>query len=66
VIVRIDASERLPQPENCPDKDYATMNKCWQYKAVDRPTFSELNARFAEDPDYASINDLVIGRKWAM
>ncbi|XP_064638569.1 tyrosine-protein kinase HTK16-like isoform X2 [Lineus longissimus] len=64
VIAQIDAGERLPQPEKCPDKDYETMNKCWQYNAADRPTFDELNARFADDPDYASINDLVIGRKW--
>ncbi|XP_061387205.1 insulin-like receptor [Musca vetustissima] len=32
----------MERPENCPDKLYMLMQKCWQHRATARPTFIEI------------------------
>lgn len=32
----------MERPENCPDKLYTLMQKCWQHRATARPTFIEI------------------------
>lgn len=43
----------MERPENCPDKLYNLMKRCWQHKPSARPTFLDLCAMLLED---ASVN----------
>ncbi|KAI0984208.1 hypothetical protein GJ496_006160 [Pomphorhynchus laevis] len=42
VILKIESGEKLQKPDNCPDKIYQIMKKCWEYEPSARPTFAEL------------------------
>ncbi|XP_077988319.1 tyrosine-protein kinase HTK16-like [Glandiceps talaboti] len=55
VIQLLECGSRLQQPENCPDKTYEIMRKCWSMEKKQRPTFAELNAIFTQDPEYAPL-----------
>lgn len=59
----IDKGERLAQPRKCPDDIYETMSQCWQYSAVNRPTFSELVEKF-RCPEYMNIKELINTWEW--
>lgn len=39
---------RLRQPDNCDDNMYRLMNRCWQMRPEDRPTFHECRAMLIE------------------
>lgn len=39
----------MERPENCPDKLYTLMKRCWQHKPSARPSFLELCAMLLED-----------------
>ena len=42
LMAKLEGGYRLFNPQYCPDTVYSVMNKCWVYKAEDRPTFSDL------------------------
>lgn len=48
----------MQKPDNCPDKLYSLMTKCWQYKPASRPTFLQLCAELLDDAskDFAQIS----------
>jgi serine/threonine protein kinase len=49
ILRKIDReSERLPQPDACPDDVYSIMMQCWARVPTDRPTFEALNDFLAE------------------
>lgn len=60
VIKKVEAGERLEQPEKCPDDVYAVMKRCWALDAAERPTFSQLLDTFSRDPEYINIRELVL------
>lgn len=42
VIKRVVQGFTMSRPENCPDKLFYIMDRCWQKNDRDRPTFNEL------------------------
>jgi len=38
------SGRRLEQPEGCPDSVYTLMARCWEERAIHRPSFKELRA----------------------
>ncbi|XP_014429168.1 tyrosine-protein kinase FRK [Pelodiscus sinensis] len=42
VIQKLDKGYRIPKPDNCPNKLYEIMLKCWNAEPKDRPTFETL------------------------
>ncbi|XP_055857084.1 insulin-like receptor isoform X2 [Episyrphus balteatus] len=48
----------MERPENCPDKLYKVMQKCWQHRPSARPTFMEI-IRFlldSADPKFQEVS----------
>jgi focal adhesion kinase 1 len=45
VIGRIENSERLPFPRNCPPALYHVMDDCWSYEPSKRPNGNDLKRR---------------------
>lgn len=43
---QLERGYRMPQGRDCPDRLYANMRKCWEWKAEDRPTFESLLEEF--------------------
>lgn len=41
----------MERPENCPDKLYELMRKCWQHRASARPTFMDIIKYLLDDVD---------------
>lgn len=39
----------MERPENCPDKLYNLMQKCWHHRPSDRPTFIQLCSLLVDD-----------------
>ncbi|UYV63309.1 InR [Cordylochernes scorpioides] len=42
VLDYVLAGKHMDMPENCPEKLYSLMCKCWERRASDRPTFGQL------------------------
>lgn len=42
VIKRVIHGSTMPRPENCPDKLFNIMERCWRKNAKDRPTFTDI------------------------
>ncbi|GAB6031661.1 Tyrosine-protein kinase ZAP-70 [Chamberlinius hualienensis] len=42
ILQMFSNNTRLPPPENCPLEITDIMNKCWEFKPEDRPSFSQL------------------------
>ncbi|XP_046370203.2 tyrosine-protein kinase HTK16-like [Haliotis rufescens] len=59
VVQYIEHGKRLIKPDRCPQTAYGIMLKCWSWKAEHRPQFMDLAKHFDEDPEYASIHDLL-------
>ncbi|XP_041483640.1 tyrosine-protein kinase HTK16-like [Lytechinus variegatus] len=55
VIKQIENGHRLSRPDGCPQNVYHIMQKCWSYKPCNRPTFSQLNDMFRDDPEYGAF-----------
>ncbi|KAH7708534.1 Protein F09A5.2 [Aphelenchoides avenae] len=53
-LATLDRGERPPQPDCCPDKVYALMQRCWQMKPDHRPTAEEAKKELASvtEADY--------------
>lgn len=43
---QLERGYRMPQGKDCPDRLYAVMRKCWEWKPEDRPTFESLLEEF--------------------
>ena len=41
----------MERPENCPEKIYQLMRKCWEHRPSKRPTFLDIVAMLLEDVD---------------
>lgn len=39
----------MERPENCPDKLYELMRRCWQHRPSARPTFMEIIESLLDD-----------------
>lgn len=39
----------MERPENCPDKLYELMRRCWQHRPSARPTFMEIIEMLLDD-----------------
>lgn len=39
----------MERPENCPDKLYELMRRCWQHRPSGRPTFMEIIEMLLDD-----------------
>lgn len=39
IMMKVASGYRLPQPQNCPDKLYSIMTRCWAEKHTARPSF---------------------------
>lgn len=39
----------MERPENCPDKLYNLMRRCWQHRPSARPTFMEIIEHLLDD-----------------
>jgi insulin receptor len=39
----------MERPENCPDKLYELMRKCWQHRPSARPTFMDIIEALLDD-----------------
>lgn len=39
----------MERPENCPDKLYELMRRCWQHRPTARPTFMEIIEMLLDD-----------------
>lgn len=48
VIKRIDNSERLALPPDCPPQLYALMSLCWTYEPSKRPSFKDIKESLSE------------------
>uniref|UniRef100_A0A8D8A527 Tyrosine-protein kinase n=2 Tax=Culex pipiens TaxID=7175 RepID=A0A8D8A527_CULPI len=59
VIKLIEDSQRLAQPELCPDKVFEVMKSCWNYNPKARPTFKFLTRFFSDDIEYTNLQDMV-------
>lgn len=48
----------MERPENCPDKLYTLMQKCWAHRASARPTFMEIIRYLMEfaDPNFKGVS----------
>ncbi|KAL1449283.1 hypothetical protein WDU94_000490 [Cyamophila willieti] len=48
----------LVRPDNCPDRLFSLMRRCWQFKPQARPTFMQLLADLESDtqPDFPSVS----------
>lgn len=48
----------MERPENCPDKLYNLMKRCWHHRPSDRPSFLQLCALLVEDasPSFCTIS----------
>lgn len=48
----------MERPENCPDKLYNLMRKCWHHRPTDRPTFLQLCSLLVDDasPNFSSVS----------
>lgn len=42
VIKRVIQGHTMARPENCPDKLFYIMERCWKRNAKDRPTFNDI------------------------
>lgn len=42
VVKFLESGMRLSAPENCPEKVFALMNRCWEFEPEGRPPFSEI------------------------
>ena len=54
VYHKIESGCRMDAPRGCPHPVYQLMIECWQWKAVDRPTFKMINQRL--ESMYQNIN----------
>ena len=45
VYHKIESGYRMEAPRGCPGPVYQLMLDCWQWKAIDRPNFKEINQR---------------------
>lgn len=59
VIKLIEDSQRLAQPDLCPDKVFEVMKSCWNYNPKARPTFKFLTRFFSDDIEYTNLQDMV-------
>ena len=50
---QVDSGYRLAKPENCPDKIYELIKKCWEKDPVSRPCFKDIYASL--DPLYFQL-----------
>lgn len=39
----------MERPENCPDKLYELMRRCWQHRPTARPTFMDIITMLLDD-----------------
>lgn len=39
----------MERPENCPDKLYELMRRCWQHRPTARPTFVDIITHLIDD-----------------
>ncbi|KAL9887722.1 insulin-like receptor isoform 1-T9 [Glossina fuscipes fuscipes] len=48
----------MERPENCPDKLYSLMQKCWHHRPTARPTFMEIIRYLADlaDPHFREVS----------
>jgi len=56
VLQLLERKGRLERPSLCPEHIYQLMHRCWEYKAVDRPTFSELHNIFQRAQKYENVS----------
>lgn len=62
VLEQVERGYRQPKPRQCPDSLYEMMQKCWDKKSADRPTFEYLYAFFDDyfvnvEPNYVETQD---------
>ena len=50
LLQALEATVRLPLPDDCPLKVYQIMLSCWQKDSHLRPTFSQLKESIKEIP----------------
>ena len=48
VLLHLRSGYRLPQPNYCPDAAFELMQKCWSFKAKERPTFKEISTELQD------------------
>lgn len=48
----------MERPENCPDKLYELMRRCWQHRPTARPTFMDIITMLLEDvnPKFQTVS----------
>lgn len=48
----------MERPENCPDKMYEMMRRCWQHRPSARPNFLEIIAQLMDDiePSFKNVS----------
>lgn len=48
----------MERPENCPDKLYELMRRCWQHRPSARPTFMDIITMLLDDvsPKFQSVS----------
>lgn len=48
----------MERPENCPDKLYELMRRCWQHRPSARPSFMDIIAMLLEDvgPEFQTVS----------
>lgn len=48
----------MERPENCPDKLYSLMQKCWHHRPSARPSFMEIIRYLVDmaDPDFRDVS----------
>lgn len=48
----------MERPENCPDKLYSLMQKCWHHRPSARPTFMEIIRYLLDlaDPHFSEVS----------
>lgn len=48
----------MERPENCPDKLYELMRRCWQHRPSGRPSFMEIISLLLEDvgPSFQTVS----------
>ncbi|GMS99210.1 hypothetical protein PENTCL1PPCAC_21385 [Pristionchus entomophagus] len=56
VLPRLEAGERMPRPDNCPDSLYDIMTACWRNRANQRPNFTKLRTQVAQELEKVDNN----------
>lgn len=48
----------MERPENCPDKLYELMRRCWQHRPSARPSFMEIITLLLDEvsPNFANVS----------